>query len=148
MNAAAKKVWIEGFQPQFSTSALESLAQALETDDPRLTQGSTTVPPPLLVVADWECEACCPVGWLGVCENGGFGAATVGQVEESFARLCYQADDRMGEPAAVKYFLNAWDDTEHTQARTALLALVQEELQRRAAEYVLNKNAELYKRLA
>lgn len=142
-------VWEKGFQPQFSTEALESLAQALETDDPRLCQGSTTVPPPLRAVQEWECEACCPVSWVGVLLNGGFGSATVGQVEEFFAKACCEADIALGEPAACRWLLNFVDDTPRHQMRSALLAVIRTELeQRKAAEFVLTKNAELYERLA
>lgn len=148
MNAAAKKVWVEGFQPQFSTEALRSLATALETDDPRLTQGSTTTPPPLMCVQDWPVEACCGAAWNGVEECGGFSEATVGQAEERFASYCWECDQRMGEPAACRHWLCWFDDTPRPQMRAELLAAIQEELQRRATEYVLNKNAELYKRLA
>lgn len=148
MNEAAKKVWVEGFQSQFSTEALQSLAEALEVDDPRLTQGSTTVPPPLMCFQDWAVEGCCGVAWSGVEECGGFSEATAGEVEECFARYCFNADKRMGEPAACRHWLNWFDDTPRHQMRAELLALVQEELQRRAAEYVLNKNAELYRKLA
>src|SRR6187397_2364540 len=50
-------VWRDGFVPVISTSGLEALREALKSDDPRLTQGSTTTPPPLMCVQDWPVEA-------------------------------------------------------------------------------------------
>ena len=35
---------------------------------------------------------------------------TVGQLEERFAQACQRADQLLGEPAAVRYFLNAVDE--------------------------------------
>jgi hypothetical protein len=118
---AWQKCWREGFAPQLSESALEALAVALLTDDPRLITGATTSPPPLQAVADWPVEAACPLGfalWQG--EQ----LATVGQVEEAFARLCYGADERLGEPAACRYLLNWIDDTPREEMRQALLVEV------------------------
>src|SRR5207248_2027251 len=105
---AWQKCWREGFVPELSASALESLAIALLSDDPRLITGATTIPPPLQAVAEWPVEAACPIGlsgWLGD------GLESVGQVEEYFARLCYEADQRLGEPAACRYLLNWIDET-------------------------------------
>lgn len=74
-----------------------------------------------MCVADWPVEAACAIGFCGAVENGGFWkdaagkvndhAATVGVVEEFFARACFKADEAMGEPAGVRWFLNAFDDT-------------------------------------
>ena len=71
---------------------------ALTGDDPRLTQGSTTTPPPLMCVQDWPVEAACA---LGYCGWQGDELETVGEVEEFFARMCFEADQRLGEPAAL-----------------------------------------------
>ena len=94
----------------------------------RLITGATTNPPPLQCVQDWPVEAACPLalsGWLG--ER----LATVGAVEEFFARLCYEADQRLGEPAACRYLLNWIDDTARAEMRRELLAEVEGELTRR-----------------
>lgn len=101
-------VWREGFVPVISTAGLEALRDALYTDDPRLTQGSTTTPPPLMCVQDWPVEAACALGFCGWL---GEGLKTVGEVEEFFARLCFEADQRLGAPAACRWFLNWFDDT-------------------------------------
>lgn len=118
-----RKVFVDGYLPCMSTTALEALLKALVTDDPRLTQGSTTTPPPLMCVQDWPVEAACAIGlsgWLGD------GLETIGQVEEYFARLCYEADQRLGEPAACRWFLNWFDDTPRDVMRAQLADVVRE----------------------
>jgi hypothetical protein len=127
-----RQVWRDGFVPVISTSGLEVLRDALRGDDPRLTQGSTTTPPPLMCVQDWPVEAACA---LGYCGWQGDDLETVGQVEEFFARVCFEADRRLGEPAACRWFLNWFDDTPRNEMRRELLAEVERALdERRAAE--------------
>lgn len=121
-------VWRDGFAPVIGTEGLSALAEALRTDDERLTQGSTTTPPPLLCVQDWPVEAAC---CLGLCGWLGDGLASVGQVEEYFARVCFEADQRLGEPAACRWFLNWFDDTPRDQMRRELLEEVERELRNR-----------------
>lgn len=127
-----KKVWRNGFVPQFSVAGLQALAQALRGDDARLIQGATTSPPPLTCVQNWPVEATCPVGFMGVIEHGGFGDATVAEVEQFFAKACFDADQTLGEPAAVRFFLNAWDDMPREEIRRELLIEVELELQTRS----------------
>ena len=117
-----KQVWREGFTPFLPTEGLLALRDALETDDPRLTQGSTTTPPPLLCVQDWLVEAACA---LGFCGWQGQALGTVGEVEEFFARICFEADQRLGEPAACRWFLNWFDDTPRAEMRRELLAEIE-----------------------
>ena len=124
-----KKVWREGFVPGLSTGALEALAAGLRADDPRLVQGSTTSPPPLACVEGFDCEAACV---LGFCGWRGEGLGTVGEVEEFFARACFDADARLGEPAACRHFLNWFDDTPRGRMREELLAEVELALAGRA----------------
>jgi hypothetical protein len=112
-----RHVWREGFAPQISTDGLTALLKALEADDPRLQQGSTTTPAPLMCVQDWPVEAAC---CLGFCGWQGDGLTTVGEVEEYFARLCFQADQALGEPAACRWFLNWFDDTPRAEMRREL----------------------------
>jgi len=121
-------VWREGFVPVLPTAGLHALRDALDTDDPRLTQGSTTTPPPLLCVQDWLVEAACA---LGFCGWQGDGLGTVGEVEEFFARVCFEADHRLGEPAACRHFLNWFDDTPRDAMRRDLLAEVELALEAR-----------------
>jgi hypothetical protein len=117
-----RKVWREGFAPLLSTAGLESLRDALKADDGRLLQGSTSSPPPLMCVQDWPVEAACA---LGYCAWQGEGLETVGEVEDFFARACFDADQRLGEPAACRYFLNWFDDTPRAEMRRDLLAEVE-----------------------
>jgi len=124
--------WRNGFAPVLPTAALEALAVALREDDPRLTQGSTTTPPPLMCVQDWPAEAGCALGFCGAVENGGFMEATVGQCEEFFAKCCFEADQALGEPAACRHFLNWFDDTPRDEMRRELLAEVELALAGRA----------------
>lgn len=121
-------VWRDGFTPGLSTNSLTALRDVLRTDDPRLTQGSTTTPPPLLCVQDWPCEA---ADAIGVCGWLGEELRTVGEVEEFFAKACFEADQRLGEPAACRWFLNWFDDTPRNDVRRELLAEVEAELKKR-----------------
>lgn len=125
-----QKVWREGVAPQLSTEGLEALQGALKNDDPRLLQGATTTPPPLQCVEDWPVEAACA---LGFCGWQGEGLETVAEVEEFFARTCFEIDQRLGEPAACRWFLNWFDDTPRDEMRECLLAEVNAELARRRA---------------
>ncbi len=127
-----RKVWREGVAPLLSTPSLEALDRALKDDDSRLLQGSTTTPPPLQCVQDWPVEAACA---LGFCGWQGEGLETVAEVEEFFARTCFEIDQRLGEPAACRWFLNWFDETPRDEMREQLLAEVQRALaQRRSAE--------------
>jgi len=123
-----RKVWRDGLAPHLSTAGLEALRRALLADDGRLVQGATTVPPPLMCVQDWPVEAACV---LGYCGWKGDGLETVGEVEEYFARMCFEADKALGEPAACRWFLNWFDETPRSEARQELLAEVNRALLQR-----------------
>ena len=125
-----RKVWRDGLAPILSTHGLRALRRALVNDDARLTQGSTTSPPPLQCVLDWPVEGACVMGF---CAWQGDGLETVGEVEEYFARICFEADQRLGEPAAVRYFLNWFDDTPRVEMRRELV----DEVNRTLAERFL-----------
>ena len=126
-----RKVWREGIAPLLSLQGLLALEKGLTSDDARLVQGATTSPPPLQCVADWPCEGACAVGFCGW---QGDGLETVAEVEEFFARMCFEIDRRLGEPAACRWFLNWFDDTPRDQMRKDLLAEVQRSLAGRLAE--------------
>jgi hypothetical protein len=128
---AWQKVWRDGFAPVLSTAALNTLRHALETDDPRLLQGVTTVPPPLQCVGAWAVEGACA---LGYCGWQGDGLQTVAQVERYFARACRHADQRLGDSGACRFFLNWFDNAPREQMRRQLLAEVDRELKRRPAQ--------------
>ncbi len=138
-----RKVWREGIVPQLTMEGLQSLKEALQRDDPRLVQGATTTPPPLLCVRDWPCEAACLIGWCGAERYGGLlpyptfsetvaydgqkarEVATVGQVEEYFARACHECDQAINEPAGVRWLLNWFDETPRDEMIAQLLPEVE-----------------------
>jgi hypothetical protein len=126
-----RKVWREGLAPQVSAAGLEALRKALMNDDQRLLQGATTSPPPLQCVQDWPVEAACG---LGYCGWQGEGLETVAQVEEFFARACFEADKLLGEPAGCRWFLNWFDETPREDMRRLLLAEVNRTLAVRLAD--------------
>ena len=123
-----RKVFREGFAPIMSDMALSALQDALVRDDPALIQGATSSPPPLNCVQDWQCEAAC---LIGICGWKGEGLKTVGEVEDFFARACYDMDQRLGEPAACRWLLNWYDDTPRPEMRRELLAEVELTLSQR-----------------
>lgn len=111
-----------------SDEGMEALKKGLEEDDKRLVQGQTTVPPPLMCVQDWPMEggdAITYAAWKGD------GLLTVGECEEFFARLCYEVDTRMGEPAGIRWFLNWHDETPRDEMRRLLLEAVITEIDMR-----------------
>lgn len=126
-----RTVWREGFVPLLANQHLEALRDALANDDARLTQGSTTTPPPLMCVQDWPVEAACA---LGFCGWQGDELETVGQVHQFFARACFEADQRLGGPAQCRWFLNWFDDTPRDEMRRELLSEVERTLLARAGE--------------
>lgn len=127
-NDTAKKCFVDGFVPVISTAGLQALRQACLTDDPRLSQGSTTTPPPLMCVQDWPVEAACA---LGFCGWQGEELTTVGEVEEYFALACFRAGEILGEPAACRHFLNWYDTTPRHHMRVVLASWCEEVLQAR-----------------
>lgn len=116
-----RKVWRVGVAPLLSPASLEALREALVNDDPRLIQGATTKPPPLHCVQDWPVEACCAISYCGW---QGDHLTTVGEVEEFFARMCFEIDKRLGEPAGCRYFLNWFDETPREEVLKQLLSEV------------------------
>ena len=125
-----RKVWRDGLAPLLSTPGLEALRRALLSDDARLLQGATTTPPPLPCVQDWPVEAACA---LGYCGWQGDQLESVAEVEEYFARMCFETDQRLGEPAAIRWFLNWFDETPREAMRRQLLGEVNRTLAGRGA---------------
>jgi len=119
----AYKVFRDGFVPQLSIAQLDGLWLALANDDPRIIQGATCSPPPLQCAKDWPCESACIMGFSLLIENQ---SATVAEVEDCFAALCFEADKRIGEPAACRHFLNWFDDGEREQVRNTLMSWITE----------------------
>ena len=125
-----RKVWRDGFASLISIAGLQALWTALAKDDPLLLQGTTMRPVPVDGVQDWPVGAACALcycGWKGE------GRETVGDVEDYFARLCFEADQRLGEPAACRWFLNWFDDTPRDEMRRLLVAEVDSALAGRLA---------------
>ncbi len=127
-----RRVWRVS-APLFTTVALESLSHALRNDEPRLLQGATTTPPPLSSVQDWPVEAACLWGYCAVTDHGGWGEAKVGEVEEAFAKVCFQVDQLLQEPAGCRWLLNVYDDWPRSEMIANLLPEVERELASRAA---------------
>jgi hypothetical protein len=127
-----RKVWREAVAPVLSTSSLEAVRRGLAKDDPRLLQGATTSPAPLQCVQDWPVEGACLIGYAGWQAEG---LESVGEVEEFFARMCFEIDHRLGEPAGCRWFLNWYDETPRADMRRLLLAEVNRALADRADDY-------------
>jgi hypothetical protein len=117
-----RKVWRDGFVPLLSTVGLQALRSALIHDDRRLLQGVTTSPSPISCQRDWPVDGTCAVGF---CAWHGEGIDTIGEIEQHFAESCREADRRLGEPGACRYFLNWFDDAPRDQMRRALLEEVE-----------------------
>jgi hypothetical protein len=125
-----QKVLRDGIFPQFTDATLAALRLAVATDDCRLIQGATTTPPPLACLQDWPVEGADLIGLAGMFS----GLKTVGEVEELFARVCFEADQRLGHPAAVRWWLEYHDDTPWDALRAAVGFELDAELTRRAAQ--------------
>ncbi len=65
---------------------------------------------------------------IGYCGWVGDGLTTVAEVEEFFARTCYEVDQRLGEPAGVRWLLNWYDDTHRDTMRKELIYEVRKSL--------------------
>jgi hypothetical protein len=136
---AWRRVWRDGIQPLINTPGLAALGKALAEDSERLIQGATTSPPPLACVQDWAVEAACAMSFCGWHECGP--GATVGEVEGYFARLCFAADEKLGEAGVSRWFTNWFDDTPRPEMRRQLLGEVTLELNRRSPEQQEAKTA-------
>lgn len=142
-----RQIWRDGIVPELTRDNLLVLRHALASDDPRLMQRGTTMPPPLMCVQGWPVEAACLLAYPGVVAAGGFAldydadrkpilpfredAATVAQAEDSFARLCSAADRRVGEAGAVRHLLGFWDDGLRDDVRVEMLTEVNFNLRER-----------------
>jgi len=134
-----RTVWRDGFAPVLSTSGLQALRGALLRDDHRLLQGQPTSPPPIQSMLDWPAEGAC---LLGFCGWQGDGKETVGDVEETISRACFEADCRLGEPAGCRWFLNWYDEAPRDVMRREMLAEIARELEMRNGGEVAGEEAE------
>jgi len=131
--------WREGIVPQLSRRHLQVLRDGLVNNDSRIVQGATCQPPPLQYVRDWPVEAACG---LGYCGWQGDNLGTVAELEEFFARVCFEIDQRLGEPAACRWFLNWFDETPRELMIAALLAEVERALAQHDAYSVTEDDGE------
>ena len=133
MNATDYKLWQNawrvGFAPQLLDAELVALRDALRDDDPRLMQGGTVS---VRATAGYSIKCACAIafcGWQG-------GLETFAEVEEFFAALCFEADQRLEEPAGCRWFLNWFDETPRDQMRQELLIEVEATLAARQEQPV------------
>jgi len=124
MSEEWKRVWREGFAPQFAREGLVALADALRADDPSLIQGATVNPPPLRCHWDDCVTGACAVGFIGWKD----GITRVRDLEEWWADTCHRADERLCDQAGCRHFLNWFDDTPRDEVRTELLAEIERQL--------------------
>lgn len=122
-----RKCWREGFAPALPTEGLLALQQGILDNDPFLIQGATTNPPPMQCVLDLPAESACAVAYCG----WKTGLTTVGEVEEFFARACFEADKSLQEAAGSRFWLNYWDEQPRDLVIVELLEEVRLELARR-----------------
>ncbi len=125
--------WREGVAPQLSTAGLSALQDALEHDDSALIQGQNVQPPPLQIHEGDQVTAACAIGfaaWKGDYQ----GAASVAEVDVRFAEICRHADQRLAEPAGVRFFLTQYDSWSREELRRNLLAEVGLALTERTAK--------------
>ena len=123
--------WVlrKGLLPLLSGESLKALREALATDDPQLIQGGTTKPGlPLACVQDLEPEGACLIAYAGWKGND---LQTIGEVEEYFARVCYDMDYVLEEPAGCRPLLNWYDDSPRDVMRAELLREIKAEQVRR-----------------
>lgn len=73
---------------------------------------------------DYPCDAAsflAFLAWKGGLVKAKHERATINEVEEAFAEMCFLIDKNMGEPAACRWFLNWFDETPMSSVRQPLL---------------------------
>jgi hypothetical protein len=146
MNMNWQTVWRLGIAPQLPTAGLVALQRALATNDRRLLQGASTMPPPLQCVQDWPCEGACAIGFCCAFTDD-VTLKQVSEVEEFFARVCFNCDQILGEPAACRWYLNWFDETPRDEMRAALLVEVDAEIGRRRQATAISEQSVIIKAL-
>jgi hypothetical protein len=88
-------------------------------------------------MADWPCEGGClisyPFAFEEESEPDQQSTRTVADTMEFFARVCFACDQAMGEPAAVHWLLNWFDESPRDEMWALLLPEVELALARRNA---------------
>lgn len=124
-----RRVWREGVAPLLSTCGLEALREALLRDDPELMQGATCEPHPDLAERGSPVQRGCLLAYP--CWKAD-GLETVAELDEYFNRLCFETDQRLGEPGAVRWLIRPFDSQWSREEMIAnLLPEVERELRRR-----------------
>lgn len=116
-----RRVWRDGLGPQFSPTSLVILRGGLLQDDPRLLQRATAHPEPSPLFSADAIEGCCALGF-GAWQSGAL--QRIGDLATFFNHLCSTADDRLGELAGCRYFLDWYDQTPRPVMRHELLGEV------------------------
>lgn len=117
----------DGFLPQFSLARLQILAVALATDDPTLIQGSTVQPE---LRDNIDPEAACFIGYGCWKDQPN---PTTKTVNDEFGEMCFEADKRLGAPAACRYFLNWFDENPRDEVFPQVLEEVNRAIEERLA---------------
>jgi hypothetical protein len=128
---AWQRVWRLGIAPQLTTEGLQGLKAALERNEPRLITGATLLPAPLQPELNSPVQGCCPLCY-GLLDGLQPGEVSVGLLEQGFAAACRKADELLGEPASVRYFLNAVDEWSRDELRQNLSPEIEWALAQRA----------------
>ena len=125
---AWQKVWRDRIAPQLSAVELRALWYGLKEDDPAILQRVNCLPANIMMRNQEFPIGACSItyaGWKGNCLN------TVERCEEFFARVCFNCDQAIGEPAGCRHFLNWHDETPREEMRVALLEEVERVLDER-----------------
>jgi hypothetical protein len=91
----------------------------MDLPHPCVEQAPNGVQDALVTTKDWPVEAACAVAYAGW---QGKGLATIAEVEDFFAQICFGSDQALREPAACRWFLNWFDETPRDQMWRGLLA--------------------------
>ena len=127
-----RKVFTDGFAPGISDDGLAMLRdELLAWPGGRLIQGQTTFPSPADPgnYKDVPCKKACAIGLAGWAACGD--RATAGEVEDLFARLCFDADEAIGEQYVCRHFLNWFDGTHMSVVAKDLVPVIEEILSSR-----------------
>lgn len=108
MPEATRRVFHEGFVPLLKDEELWVLKGWLTMAPERFKQGYTLYPVPTPAEEPYMMPDCgCLITNIGRINMLKY----ADELYEYFARMCYNIDQNMGEPSAVRYLLNWYDDS-------------------------------------
>lgn len=120
-----RQVWRTGIVQQVDSRSLAILWEALKKDDPRIIQGATTVPTPVLQMMDQPVESADVIAFIGwQC----FGAAKVAEAEDFWFRVFRESNSKTNCPDSACYFLNWYDSCPRNEMRESLIAEITREI--------------------